>query len=223
MISAPKLESIVWDAIVNAIQNPDVIVEQVKKSEDKQKEQPAKTKQEIKAIEKELRRLGLEEGRVFEAYKKEVITLEQLGVEMGKLNHEKERFGRELKELETEKASQFPRKETVRSIREYCQIFKDRLDQFTSGQKQSFLRLLLDKIIIEGKKVRIQGLIPVYTQPQEIENLRRSLQFNNIGVSTFACNTNLVPAFGNIALQTLINGVSRRRQFPKFFWLFFGP
>lgn len=203
MISAPKLESVVWNAVVNAIQNPIIITDQVKKFEERQRKQPSEIEQGIKGVEEELRRLETEEERLFKAYRKEVIQLSQFQREIDKLNGEKERLNLELKELESKKAVQLPEKQVIRSIKEYCRVLKSKVNQFSNEQKQAFLRLLLGKIILEGKKVRILGLIPVYTEPEEYKLLERSLQFNNLKVATFAGNSRLVPAYSGIALPSL--------------------
>jgi len=202
MITAPKLENLVWNAVANAIQNPKVIIEQVKKFEEKQKSLPAEIEESGKEIESELKKLETEENRLFAAYRKEVITLDQFKREIDKMNSEKDRLNLELRKLESKKAAQFSKKEMIRSIKEYSRIFKDKLEEFTVEQKRAFLRLLLDKIIIEGKRVRILGLIPVYINPQENESLNRSLQFGNVGIASFAGTANLVPVNSNIALQS---------------------
>jgi len=202
MITAPKLENLVWNAVVNAIQNPEVIIEQVKKFEEKQKRQPAEIEESGKEIESKLKKLETEENRLFTAYRKEVITLDQFKKEIDKMNSEKDRLNLELRKLEGKKAAQFSKKEVIRSIKEYSRIFKDKLEQFTVEQKRTFLRLLLDKIIIEGKKVRILGLIPVYIELQKKESFSRSLQFGNVGMASFAGTANLVPVNSNIALQS---------------------
>jgi len=207
MISAPKIESTVWNAVVNAIQNPSIITNQVKQFKEKQKRQPAERDQNIEEAKKKLRKLETEEERVFEAYRRDVIQLKQFKKEIDKVNGEKERFNIELKELENRETTQLSEEQTTKSIKEYCQIFKNKANQFNNKQKQAFLRLLLEKIVLEGKKVRISGLIPIYVKPEEYKLLEKSLQFDNSGVATFVGNYGLAPAYSGIALTTFYSSV----------------
>lgn len=162
LINASKIEGLVWDAVVKAIQNPDIITEQVRNFEERQKQLPAETEQNIKEIKGEFKNLEKEEERLFDAYRKEVIQLEQFKREIGKINSERSRLNIELEKLENKSSSPSPKKEIVKSIKEYCQIFKEKLTKFTPEQKQSFLRLLLEKITIKDKNLEISGIIPLY-------------------------------------------------------------
>lgn len=185
---ANKFDEIVWNAVVNAIQNPALILKQVEKFEEKQKEGPSQTEKEIEGAEKRLKNLAIEEERLFEAYRKQVIEIGQLEREMSKVNAEKNQLNLALKNLKNKEILQFPKKETAKSIQEYCQSFKEKLSQFTPKERQTFLRLLLEKVIIENKRARILGVIP----------LNKSLQSNNIpGNTSFPAST------GNIALQPI--------------------
>lgn len=185
---ANKFDEIVWNAVVNAIQNPALILKQVEKFEEKQKEEPSQTEKEIEETEKRLKNLAIEEERLFEAYRKQVIEIGQFEREMGKVNAEKNQLNLVLKNLKNKEISRFLKKETAKSIQEYCQSFKEKLYQFTPKERQTFLRLLLEKVIIENKKARILGVIP----------LNKSLQSNNI-----PGNTRFLASSGNIALQPI--------------------
>jgi len=189
MVSALKIEKLVWNAIVNAIQNPSVITNQVQKFEEKQKKQPILVEQEVKETEEDLRKLEREEERLFLAYREEAIQLEQFKKEINIVNAEREQLNSVLEGLKNKESSQIPRKEAIRSIKDYCRLFKRKLDQFTLEQRLIFLRLLIDKIIIEGRKVRILGLIPVFTEAQK----RPSLQFNSL--SQTSMNHIVLPSF----------------------------
>jgi len=157
---AGKFDGIVWNAVVNAIQNPRLILEQVEKFEEKQKSEPAQVEKEIGETEKRLKNFAVEEERLFEAYRKQVIEIVQFEKEMGKVNAERNQLNLVLKNLKDKEIHQFRKKETIKSILEYCQFLRGKLYHFTPENKQNFLRLLLEKVIIENKKARILATIP---------------------------------------------------------------
>ncbi len=172
MVSARKLEPLVWDSVVNAVQNPSIIIKQVERLKKEQTEQPLKTEERKKEIQKDLNQLEIEEERLFEAYRKEVIQIGQFEKEIGKLNNGKDQLNAELKELGKEEISTVPNREVIKSIKGFCRFIRGRLNQFSSEERRSFLRLLLERVIIVDEKVRIQGIIPISVGAQEKGFLR---------------------------------------------------
>jgi site-specific DNA recombinase len=166
MISAPKLESIVWNSVSNAVQNPEIISDQVKVLEEKQKRNPLDIEKAIKDTQRGLENLKIEEERIFAAYRKGIIQLEQFENEIGKIQGERTQLNTRLIALTQKQGFSLSSKMVVKSIEEYCLAIKKKIGKFTFEQRQKFLRFLLEEIAIEGKKVRIFGLIPVYT-PQK--------------------------------------------------------
>lgn len=167
MISAPKLESIVWNSVANAVQNPKIISDQIKILGEKQKIKPLDIEKAIKDTQKGLESLKIEEDRVFKAYRKDIIQLEQFEGEIGKIQAEKTQLNQKLNELAQKQGSSLSSKGVVKSVEVYCRIIKKRIGEFTFEQRQTFLRFLLEGILIDGNKARIFGLIPVYTPDQK--------------------------------------------------------
>jgi len=167
IISAPKLESIIWNSVANAVQNPKIISDQVKILEEKQKIKPLDIEKTIKDTQKELESLKIEEERVFAAYRKGIIQLEQFEGEIGKIQEERTQLNQRLNELSQKQSSSLSLKRVAKSVEEFCRIIKKKIGEFTFEQKQTFLRFLLEGIVIEGNTARIFGLIPVYAPDQQ--------------------------------------------------------
>jgi len=184
MISAPKLESIVWNSVANAVQNPKIISDQMKILEEKQKRNPLDIEKAIKDTQKGLESLKIEEDRVFKAYRKDIIHLEQFEGEIGKIQAEKTQLNQKLNELVQKQGSSLSSKGVAKSVEEYCRIMKKRIGEFTFEQRQTFLRFLLDGVVIEGNKARIFGLIPAYTPDQKNDDFSR----RTFGVSASDCD-----------------------------------
>jgi len=179
IITAHKLESIVWDSVVNAVRNPKVISDQIKILEEKRKKAPLEIEKAIKDAQKNLESLKTEEERLFMAYRKGVIQLTQFEDEVGKIQEERSQLNQRLSELSHKQDSTFSFERASKNIEEYCGIIRKRITDFTFEQKQSFLRLLLEGILIEEDKVRIFGLIPAY----EAEQKNDSSFLRSLGVS----------------------------------------
>jgi len=169
IVSAPKLESIVWNSVANAVQNPKIISDQVKILEEKQKTKPLDIEKAIKNTRKELESLRIEEERMFAAYRKGIIQLAQFEGEIAKIQEERTQLSQRLSELTQKQNAGLSYGGIAKSIEEYCQAIKERIGEFTYEQKQKFLRFLLEGIVIEGDKARIFGLIPAYMPDQKDE------------------------------------------------------
>ncbi|MDD5738651.1 MAG: recombinase family protein [Candidatus Pacebacteria bacterium] len=167
IISAPKLESIVWNSVANAVQNPKIISDQVKILEEKRKIKPLNIEKAIKDTQKELESLKIEEERLFTAYRKGIIQLEQFENEVSKTQEERTQLNKKLGELAQKQNANLSLKGVAKSVEEYCRVIRKRIDKFTFEQRQTFLRFLLEGILIEGNKARIFGLIPVYASDQK--------------------------------------------------------
>ena len=167
IISAPKLETIVWNSVTNAVQNPKIISDQVKILEEKQKIKPLDVERATKDAQKEVENLKIEEERVFNAYRKGIIQLEQFESEVNKIQEERTQLNKKLGELAQKQNASLSLKGVIKSVEEYCRVIRKRIDEFTFEQRQTFLRFLLEGIVIEGNKAKIFGLIPTYTPDQK--------------------------------------------------------
>ena len=168
IISAPKLESIVWNSVANAVQNPEIIGNQIEILEEKQKRNPLDIEKAIKDAQKKLESLKIEEERVFTAYRKGIIQLEQFEGEIGKIQEEKTPINQNLGELAQKQSASMPLKRVAKSVEEYCRVIREKIGKFTFEQRQTFLRSLLEGIVIECNQARIFGLIPAYAPDCDI-------------------------------------------------------
>jgi site-specific DNA recombinase len=184
IISALKLETIVWNSVTNAVQNPKIISDQVKILEEKQKIKPLDIEKATKDAQKEVENLKIEEERVFNAYRKGIIQLDQFENEIGEIQEERTQLNKKLSELVQRQNASLSLKGVAKSVEEYCRVIRKRIDEFTFEQRQTFLRFLLEEIVIEGNKARIFGLIPIYASDQKNDNFSPQIS----GVSETNCD-----------------------------------
>ena len=85
-MSAAKIEDAVWSAVSSAVQNPELILEQVKKQWHRRLAEHSNTQEEVTQLQHDLTVLEQEEERILVAYRKGVTTLLQFEREMGQVN-----------------------------------------------------------------------------------------------------------------------------------------
>jgi len=174
MRGAPLLEGVVWSALCEAIQQPRLIIEQVKKLQASKVKQSREAEKDLQRIETALANTQNEEDRLLDAYRNGIINIEQLKAQMGKIQEKKNILSQERQRLAEISAQTVPTDLLKRSVKDYCKAIKTRLKHLTFEEKQQVLRLLVNRIVLERDKVRIRGVIPLY---DESGNIASQLSF----------------------------------------------
>ncbi len=82
-VRADVLERAVWEKMKELLKNPALIEEAIKSSHDISQKTQQSLKKEVKAIEKQWQGLKKEEDRILEAYRHDIISMEQLESQIG--------------------------------------------------------------------------------------------------------------------------------------------
>ncbi len=160
-IRATKLESAVWDSICEAMKDPKLLMTQFEKLGTKRADRRDALKGKIGKIESRISKVKNEEDRMLDAYTAGAVTLEQLRGQMDRIRQNKHQLEEEKKRLIDERNEHGSRAVKERGVKEFCELVEERLDSFGFQEKQKFLRLLINKVSLEGDSVRIKGAIPV--------------------------------------------------------------
>ena len=166
-ISGSKLESNVWEAIVQALREPDLITAQLKELAKEAQRAVPKHHHDLTTLESALRKLTEKRDRLLDAYQAGAITLEQLKGQMAKIDQHENGLKEELGVLEQAKTVAQPAY-LGRSFEQNCRQIGRRLEEL-DGDFEGRRRLLIDlveRIVLDlkGKVVRISGAIPAQTQ-----------------------------------------------------------
>ena len=159
-VPVDKIETLIWNQIVKFLNNPELVLKQLRDIENKKIKEHEQLKNSLLEIEKRMEKLNAEEERIATAFRKEFLSLEQLNIQMKDINKQKAQIKQEEKEILAQ-----PSKADVQlnpeTIKRYCELMKKKLPMFTFNDKQELLRLLINKVIVKGKQVTIQGEIPI--------------------------------------------------------------
>jgi len=128
---------------------------------------------ERKRMELALKRLKTREDRLIDAYKNEALGLPQFKQEMDKLRSRRGALERQLGDLERQRQEHVQAQDALASLETFCQRVSQGLDSVTFEEKQMLLRLVVDRIVVDGQNVRIEGVIPLHGYQPETA-LRRT-------------------------------------------------
>lgn len=163
----PLIDNFVWDKISSAIKNPEIIIDAVEMKEKLDNFCPEK---ELNRINRTLKQKQEEEQRILEAYRKRVISIDQLEQELSKINGERERLHLEKGEIEVKIGKVQSQKNRLALIQNLCYKLGQRLDKVDFETKREIITLIIDKIWI-GKNgdIDIECVIPVLEKKEAEE------------------------------------------------------
>jgi hypothetical protein len=118
-----------------------------------------------------LKRIKNQEDHLIDAYRNEVIELDQLKAEMGKLKLRKQEVQQRQKALDQQGREQARLQEGLCQLESFCEQVSQGIDSLTFDEKQKLLRLVVDHITLEGQKVCIHAVIPM-DSPGDFVSLR---------------------------------------------------
>jgi len=160
-ISAKILEPIVWDSVVEFVNNPKIILDQLRKRQQKQTMKVSSIDAEMAQIDTSFQKLKAQEDRLIKAYSAGILRLDQLKDQNQSLQEERERLNTAKDKLLALKSNKQLNSKGIKSVKIYLNNFKRALERFDFEKKQRFLRSLLNEIIINEKQLLIRGELPI--------------------------------------------------------------
>jgi hypothetical protein len=183
------LDETVWSAVTEAVLNPATILDQVSKLQEKEIEVARINSTQAQTVGRALEQVRKEETRLLEAYRTGIISPAQLGRELEQLKQRQSAL--EVRSASLLKPSESSGSNNLRrTLEEYCQKAAERLQTFDNGERQRFLRLLVDNVIFEGAQVRIRAVIPLNNSAQTERSGMRQIPEMSLARESVNATTN---------------------------------
>ena len=175
MLKADDLEKLVWDTFCEMIHNPKIVLEQVERLQQDALKQTNTLEQDLAAFDAKLSAVATEETRLLDAYRENIIDMEQLKTQMAKIKDRMAEITNKRQELLNNQEKFKSKLFTKENLTLLCNMLADNLKSFENDaeMKRKILTLAVNSILIEGKTVRIRSVIPA--RPPEEALLRPQL------------------------------------------------
>lgn len=191
-IGEESLNTTVWSAVTEALLNPDLIVESIAALQQRDVAQTEIGEVELANAERSITQLRAGEARILEAYRREIISTEQLADQMQQLKSSRAVLENVLRNSPKERLQPRLSKASIReALALFCEQITTRLTSLTPEERQQLIRLVVNEIVFDGSTARIHGVIPTKNDPGAIEAL---------GLGEFAA-TGSYPGGRNLALR----------------------
>jgi hypothetical protein len=167
-VKAEPLENAVWQTICDAIDNPQLIAKQIERLKKRATGGQAALRKRLESLSREIAGTDQEENRLLDAYREKVISMDQLGGQMEKVQDKRRHLNEERQALVADLGKGVPDGLDKDGITEYCRKIRSRLRGLCGDfeGKRRILGLLVNKIVLEGKTARITGVIPAIPPPK---------------------------------------------------------
>jgi site-specific DNA recombinase len=152
-----RLNDAVKSAVREAMLNPAVILDPLRKLNEAAAHEANDRRQIARAAELEARRLDGEEERIFDAYRAEMISPAQLGQQLEKLKVR--RVALDQQRTAVQPQASIPSEQIDKTVTEYCAEAAQNLATFNDERWREFLRTIIQTIVFNGDHIRIQGQI----------------------------------------------------------------
>jgi site-specific DNA recombinase len=169
--SAEPLEDAVWQAVTGALQQPQLLADEYRRRT-AQAGAPDAIESERKQVEIALQRLKAQQDRVTDAYMNEALELPDYKAQMEKLRERRQQTERQMVDLEHRAERQMRGKDALERLESFCETVAGGLGNLAFEEKQALLRLVVERIAVEGGKVRVEAIIPVDDESAKVPALR---------------------------------------------------
>ena len=153
------LEDAVWEAVKGALQNPQLLMEEYTRRVEEMSA-PNGLKFESKRLTSGLNKLRSQEERLTDAYLNEAMDLEQYKTKMDQVaahRHDLERLSLEVKDQAQQEVNN---RQGLERLNEFCDRVSRGLGNLSFEDRQRFLRLVVDSIVVEDGRVKVDTIMP---------------------------------------------------------------
>ncbi len=168
---AEPLEDAVWAAITDALRRPEALVGEFRR-QIAQAEAPDGKEMERKQLETALKRLNSQQDRITDAYINEAMELPLYKSQMDRIRERRQQLEQSLSDVEKRKQLWQVEQQALTRLESFTEMVSEGLEGLTFEEKQKLLRLVVEKIVVEEGKVRVEAIIPLDDTSGDLVGLR---------------------------------------------------
>ena len=158
-VSAEPLERAVWTAVTEALQNPQILIDEYRVLLEAS-DASSGLEYELRQVELALKQVRIQEDRFTQAYANEAMDLKRYKTEMDKLRARTKELNGTSQDLNRRAEKEQGAERAFEHLETFCHRIGEGLDDMSFEERQDLLRLVVDNITVENGTVRIDTIIP---------------------------------------------------------------
>jgi len=155
-INADRLEEAVWKTVREILQEPEIIITEIKRQQDGS----SFVEEELARIRASIRRLADQERRLIRLFGLGQVTEEHVVREAGQVKKARLALESEMTELQHQRQHIASLDGLSEQVRAFCSQVAERLDEFGFDDKRLALQALQIRVVVDRDGARLAGAIP---------------------------------------------------------------
>jgi hypothetical protein len=157
--SADQVGEVVWDAVADALKNPEHLAAQYR-DQLSDSSALAEFERSKKQIALTLKRVGVQEDRMTDAYRNEAIELDRFKADMQKLSQRRKGLERQRDEMRLRKVQEESRQDALEHLERLCTEVTSGICALTFEERHQLLRLVIERVVVKDDSVIVEMVIP---------------------------------------------------------------
>jgi len=156
-VAAHQVEPLVWQAIVNLLNNP-VLLEDAWRQSQLVPDQG--DPDELVRLQTRLRTLHKQWSRLLDLYQDELLDKDSLTQRKNELDSRRFSIEKRIRELQQQQQLHNAKSKMLADFGDYCQQMLTRLHNPTPQLQQEVIRLLIEQIVVDDDSILIKHIVP---------------------------------------------------------------
>jgi hypothetical protein len=171
LVRAERLDMVVWQAVVQLLQNPRVIPRLHQTWADAKQQTLSGLEAQHAPLVQRRQRLERQDQRLLDAYQAEIMTLSELQPRRQKLAAALQQIEQECRQLVHTQQQSIHWQQVIANAATFRQLLGDNLEQLSFEERQVIAQCLMSKVVVTGEEVDIHFVLPFDSTPQMARQL----------------------------------------------------
>lgn len=165
MVKTAKIDAFVWQTISEFLDNPELILEEIRRSEHEKNEENLLS--ELSRVERDIERIENRKRKIIRAYSEDDLSMEEFKMAMKEIRSEEARISKEKEFVKSEIENVKDKILKVENLKKICSIISESARNISFEEKQKILRFLVEQITIKNGDLRIKCIVPLEKQANQ--------------------------------------------------------
>ena len=152
---AERLEAVVWHALTELLQHPDVIPRLPQSWAEAHEQQAASLQAQHEGLRTRHQRLERQSQRLVEAYQHDIISLEELRSRRQTITSELRQLEHERQRLVRSQQQQLHWRQIIDHTERFGPLLGDHLEALSFEDRQVVVQCLISRVVVTGEQVDI--------------------------------------------------------------------
>ncbi len=160
-VNASALDSAVWESLCQALSHPDRLVSELRRVQEERSTTGDFRRKEYDRLERELEKKKKAEERLLQVFlSDQEMTRDQYQGHVDRIRTERREIEGEKRQIERQMKKTIDLDRIEEQIKFIHAHIDSRLDMLNFDEKKRIVDLLIDRVVVTGNEVKIEGVIP---------------------------------------------------------------